>query len=97
MKKSHRAAVVFLLALLSVAFAVEGSLPGHTHETGRLGLYNAECPLSQLAAIHTDGWVPELPAIGSPKQLDVPAAVTSSGSAPSPSVSLTDSRAPPLA
>jgi len=97
MKKSHRAAVVFLLALLSVAFAVEGSLPGHTHETGRLGLYNAECPLSQLAAIHTDGSVPESPTVDSPKQLDVAAAVTSSGSASSPSVSLTESRAPPLA
>jgi hypothetical protein len=97
MKKSHRAAIVFLLALLNVAFALEGSLPGHTHETGRLGLYNAECPLSQLAAIHTDAWVPESPAVVSPKQVDVPAAVTSSASAPSPSVSLTDSRAPPLA
>jgi hypothetical protein len=98
MRKSHRAAIVVLLALLSVvAFALEGSLPGHTHENGRLGLYNAECPLSQLATIHIDGWAPESPALVSPKHIDAPAAVTSSGWAPSPSASLTDSRAPPLA
>jgi hypothetical protein len=97
MKKSHGAAIVLLLALLSVAFALEGSQPGHTHENGRLGLYNAECPLSQLAAVHADGWTPEAPAIASPKHVDVPVAVTSSDWAPSPSSSLTDSRAPPLA
>jgi hypothetical protein len=97
MKKSHRAVIVLLLALLSFAFALEGSQPGHTHENGRLGLYNAECPLSQLAAVHTDGWAPEPLAIVSPKQVAVPVAVTSSDWAPSPSSSLTDSRAPPLA
>jgi len=97
MKQRQRAAIVLLVALLSFAFALEGSLPGHTHENGRLGLYNAECPLSQLAAVHADGWAPESPAVVTPKQVDVPAAVTSSGWAPSPSASLTDSRAPPLA
>jgi len=95
--RSHRTAIALLLALLSVAFTLEGSQPGHTHENGRLGLYNAECPLSQLAAVHADGWAPESPAVASPKQIDVPVAVTSSGWAPSPSASLTDSRAPPLA
>ena len=97
MKQSHRAAIVLLVALLSFAFALEGSLPGHTHENGRLGLYNAECPLSQLAAVHTDGWAPESSAVATPAQIDVPTAVTPSGWAPSPSASLTDSRAPPLA
>jgi hypothetical protein len=97
MKQRHRAAIVLLLALLSFAFALEGSLPGHTHENGRLGLYNAECPLSQLAALHADGWAPESPSVVTPKQIDVAAAVTSSGEFPSPSASLTDSRAPPLA
>jgi len=95
--RSHRAAIVLLLALLSFAFALEGSQPGHTHENGRLGLYNAECRLLQLAAVHTDGWAPESPAITSPKQIDVPVAVPSSDWAPSPSSSFTDSRAPPLA
>ena len=97
MKQRHRAAIVLLVALLSFAFALEGSQPGHTHENGRLGLYNAECPLSQLAAVHADGWAPESPAVATPKQIDMPTAVTSSGGFSSPSASLTDSRAPPLA
>lgn len=97
MTKSHRGVIVVVLALLSVVFALEGSLPGHTHENGRLGLYNAECPLSQLATIHTDVWAPQSSALVSPMHLEVPAAVMSSGWAPSPSASLTDSRAPPLA
>ena len=95
--RSHRAAIVLLLALLSFAFALEGSQPGHTHEDGRLGLYNAECPLSQLAAVHSDGWAPKPLAIASPRQVAVPVAFASSDWAPSPSSSLTDSRAPPLA
>ena len=82
MKQRHRAAIVLLVALLSFAFALEGSQPGHTHENGRLGLYNAECPLSQLAAVHADGWAPESPAVVTPKQIDVPTAGPSSGWAP---------------
>lgn len=94
---SHRAAIVLLLALLNLAFAFEGSQPGHLHEDGRLGLYNAQCPLSQLAAVHTDCWAPDQLAIASPRQVVRPMAVKSSGWVSSPSPSLTDSRAPPFA
>jgi len=94
---SHRAAIVLLLGLLVVAFAVEGSQPSHSHEDGRLGLYNAECPLAELSAVHTAGWAPEPLAIASPEPVALPIAVTSSGWVPSPFSSLTDSRAPPLA
>jgi len=94
---SRRAAIVLLLALLVVAFAVEGSQPTHSHEDGRLGLYNAECPLAELSAIHTAGWAPEPITIASPEPVVLPIAVTSSGQVPSPVPSLTDSRAPPLA
>jgi len=94
---SHRAAIVLLLGLLVVAFAVEGSQPSHSHEDGRLGLYNAECPLAELSAVHTAGWAPEPLTIASPELLALPIAVTSSGWVPSPFSSLTDSRAPPLA
>ena len=55
------------------------------HENGRLGLYNAECPLAELAAVHADGWAPESLAIASPEPIDLPIAVTSSGWVPSPS------------
>jgi len=93
----HRAALVLLLAVLAIAFAVEGSQPTHSHEDGRLGLYNAECPLSELAAVHPAGWAPEPLAIASPAHTAFAVAMSSSGWAPSPSLSLTDSRAPPLA
>ena len=94
---SHRAAIVLLLTLLAVAFAVEGSQPTHSHEDGRLGLYNAECPLAELSAVHTAGWAPEPLTIASPEPVALSIAVTSSGWVPSPFSSLTDSRAPPLA
>jgi len=43
---SHRAGIFGLMVLLAVALAVEGIQPAHSHEDGRLGLYNAECPLA---------------------------------------------------
>ncbi len=57
-----RAAVLLLLALVSLALGVEGSQPVHSHEDGGLGLYNAECPLAVLAAVHTAGALPAAPA-----------------------------------
>ncbi len=94
---SHRAAIVLLLGLLAVAFAGEGSQPSHSHGDGNLALYNAECPLAELSAAHAAAWAPEPTAIASPELLALPIAVTSSGWVPSPILSLTDSRAPPLA
>jgi hypothetical protein len=93
---SHRVAIIGLLVLLAFAFAVEGSQPAHSHEDGRLGVYNAECPRAELAAVHAAGWVPEPLAIESPQPSALPVAVTSSEWVPSPLPSLTDSRAPPL-
>jgi hypothetical protein len=95
--KSHRAAIVILLGLLALAFAAEGVQPSHTHADGRVGLYNAECPLAELSAVHAAGWAPEPITIASPEAVALPMAVASSGWVPSPFPSLTDSRAPPLA
>jgi len=95
--QSHRATIVLLSALLISALTLEGSQPGHAHQDGRLGLYNTQCPLSQLAAVHTDGWAPDPPAIPSPHQGAARVAVAPSGWGSSPPPSLTDSRAPPLA
>ena len=94
---SHRVAIIGLLFLLAFAFAVEGTQPAHSHEDGRLGLYNAECPLAELTAIHADGWAPQPLTIASPAQSVLPVFRTSSGWVPNPSLSLSDSRAPPLA
>jgi hypothetical protein len=93
----HRVAIVILLGLLALAFAVEGSQPGHSHEDGRLGLYNAECPLAELSAIHALGWVPATFTIASPEAVALSIVVAASGWVPSPVPSLTGSRAPPLA
>jgi hypothetical protein len=93
----HRVAIIGLLALLAFAFAVEGSQPAHSHEDGRLGVYNAECPLAELTAVHAPAWVPQPLAIESPELIALPVVVTSSGWVQSPFPSLTDSRAPPLA
>jgi hypothetical protein len=93
---SHRAAIILLLGLLALAFGVEGSQPSHSHADGRVGLYNSECPLAELSAVHTAGWVPEPITIASPEPVALRIAVTSSGWVPSPFPSLTDSRAPPL-
>src|SRR6266849_6470724 len=60
-RSASRAVVLLLLALVSLALGVEGSQPVHFHEDGGLGLYNAECPLAVLAAVHTAGAMPAAP------------------------------------
>jgi hypothetical protein len=92
-----RVAVLLLLALVSLAMILEGSQPTHSHEEGRPGLYNAECPLAELSAVHVNGWVPAPVSIASPTSVVLPVVVTAVGWIPSPSLSLADSRAPPLA
>lgn len=95
--RRHPVALVLLMAMLALAFALEGSQPAHTHENGRPGLYNAECPLAKVGAIHTDGWAPPSPALGPPVEPAGSAVVPSHVWAPSPSTCFTDPRAPPLA
>ena len=74
----HRAAIVLVMVALAFAFAVEGSQPTHSHEDGRLGLYNAECPLAELTAVHPAGWAPAPVTIASPVQTVLAVAVSSS-------------------
>jgi hypothetical protein len=97
MKNQPRAATVLLAALFSFAVTLEASQPGHAHGGGRLGLYNAECPLLQLAAVQNDGLLPAPLAIASPRQVAAPMVATSSGWVSSPFPALADSRAPPFA
>ena len=52
---------------------------------------------AELTAIHADGWAPQSLTIASPAQSVLPVIRTSSGWVSSPSLSLSDSRAPPLA
>ena len=95
--RRHPIVLVLLMAVMALAFALEGSQRAHTHEDGRLGLYNAECPLAKIAAFHADGWAPPSPTLGPSGEPPASIAVASDVGAPSPSSGITDSRAPPLA
>jgi len=92
-----KVSVLLLLTLVSFALVLEGSQPVHSHEDGRLGLYNAECPLAELAAVHADGGLSAPTAITRPAQAGLPAACRSFTWTPTPSFTLADTRAPPLA
>jgi len=92
-----RIPVLFLLVLVSLALVLEGTQPMHSHEDGQLGLYNSECPLAELAAVHINGWTSTPVTIASPAPIVLPVAATAFGWVPRPFLSLADSRAPPLA
>jgi hypothetical protein len=89
--------VLLLLALVSLALVLEASQPTHSHEDERPGLYNAECPLAEVSAVHLNGWVPAPATIASPALIVLPVVVIAVGWIPPSSLSLADSRAPPLA
>jgi hypothetical protein len=94
-----RIPVLFLLVLVSLALALvlEGTQPMHSHEDGQLGLYNSECPLAELAAVHINGWTSTPVTIACPAPIVLPVGVTAFGWVPRPFLSLAGSRAPPLA
>jgi len=89
--------VLVLLALLSLALGVEGSQPVHSHEDGGLGLYNAECPLAVLAAVHTAGALPTAPASAGIVLIGLGTIFAASRDIANPLPSSASPRAPPLA
>ena len=95
-RSASRAVVLLLLALVSLALGVEGSQPVHFHEDGGLGLYNAECPLAVLAAVHTAGALPAAPASAGIALIGLGTIVAGSGSIASALPSFASPRAPPL-
>jgi hypothetical protein len=96
-RPATRVPVLLLLALLSIALVLVGTEPMHSHEDGQLGLYNAECPLAELAAVHINGWASTPVTLASPAPIALPVVATAFGWVPRPFLSLADSRAPPLA
>jgi hypothetical protein len=96
-RPAARVSILLLLALVSLALVVEAGQPTHSHEDGRPGLYNAQCPLAELSAVHVNGWVPVTATMASPTPIVLPVVVTAVGWRSTPSLSLADSRAPPLA
>jgi hypothetical protein len=89
--------LALLVPLLSLAFVVEGSQPAHSHDDGQPGLYNAECPLAEVSAIHAVGQLPNLHGIASFTVLVGLIVSMPFGWVPSPSFRVTEPRAPPLA
>jgi hypothetical protein len=96
-RPATRLAVLLLLALVSFALVLEGSQPTHSHQGGRPGLYNAECPLAELSAVHINGWAPARVTISSPAPVALTVVVATFRWVLTPFLSLADSRAPPLA
>jgi len=96
-RTAARATVLVLLALLSLALGVEGSQPVHSHEDGGLGLYNAECPLAVLAAVHTAGALPTAPASAGIVLIGLGTIFAASRDIANPPPSSASPRAPPLA
>ena len=96
-RTAARATVLVLLALLSLALGVEGSQPVHSHEDGGLGLYNAECPLAVLAAVHTAGALPTAPASAGIVLIGLGTIFAASRDIANPLSSSASPRAPPFA
>lgn len=64
--------LVVLVGLASLGLLLPDVQPIHNHQAGQTGLYDAQCPLAALAAVHvtgplpiptTSGWV-ELATLG---------------------------------
>jgi hypothetical protein len=89
-------AVLLLVALLALALGIEGSQPFHSHEDGHSGIYNSECPLASLAAIHTEGPVPGVDAAGWVPLLPLEIEPATSRGIDLQLVRSAQSRAPPL-
>jgi hypothetical protein len=89
--------LALLLPLLSLAFVFEGGQPSHSHDDGQPGLYNAECPLAEVSAIHAVAQLPDSHGIASYSVLVGLIVSMSLGWIPSPSFRVTEPRAPPLA
>ena len=89
--------ICLLLALAALALPIEGSQSLHLHHDGTAAIYNAECPLSVLAAFKSAAPLPSLAAsvVGHAVQQSAPRASAPSGSRSLPRH--TDPRAPPLA
>jgi len=92
-----RTTVILLVALVSLAFGVEGSQPLHSHSDGHPGLYNTECPLAALAAVHAAGALPVASASGWVGLIGLGTILATSRAAAAPLQSSASPRAPPLA
>ena len=89
------AGYLLLLALVALTVAVEGSQPLHTHDGDTAGLYNRDCPLTELATFDDASPLPQsAPSPWIPLATGAPAATPSDRPQPSPVRSF-DSRAPP--
>jgi hypothetical protein len=89
------AGYLLLLTLVALTLVAEGSQPLHTHEGDTAGLYNRDCPLTELAAFDGASPLPQSsPSPWIPLATGAPVATPSDRPQPFP-VRSSDSRAPP--
>jgi hypothetical protein len=88
-------AYLSLLALIALAFAVEGSQPVHTHDASTGAIFNTDCPLAALAAVHGASPLPGSPPAAWIALVATALSVATPEHSPTSPVRHTDSRAPP--
>lgn len=97
-RRCLRRSILPILALILFGLFLTSPDVLHAHGAGGLlGLYNAECPLAEVAARHGVASLPSVPAIVATWWTVGPAPAAVVALVPSPFARHTDSRAPPLA
>ena len=86
-----------LLVLVSLAVPLEASQPLHVHEAGTAGLYNEEHVLASLDQVSGDLPMPDAGPAVFVALVASPCPLARGARLAAPSLSLSDSRAPPIA
>jgi len=86
-----------LLSLLALAMVVTSPAPFHVHLSSNPGLYDAECPLAELAGGHGEASLPSAPPAVWAGRVEGFVLFTAPGLARALAVVVTESRAPPFA
>ncbi len=93
----HSRCVLPLLALVILGLLFTSPDLLHAHRAGTVGLYNAECPLAEIAARYGVASLPSAPPIVAPWWTVGSAPAAAVAQIPALFARCTNSRAPPLA
>ena len=87
--------VAMLVVLASLGLLIADIQPIHSHQAGQTSLYDAQCPLAALAAVHVDGPLPGPTTSGWVELAALGVVVASYRATPDSLLRLAQSRAPP--